>query len=669
MRHLWLILFAALPAYSQVATGSTYADGDLLFGLTPAERAEMFAAEHPNGGSLIANGTNLTGALSDSWVLTFEGWRESQTLPEIPRRINGATATSYSTGMMVLFGGSIPAGAMTNETWLIGEGELEAILVEGNLPPAREGGALLSNLNDGRLLLFGGIDAQGTYLSDTWAFDGSEWTELAPTQSPAPRAFATGGHDYERNGVILFGGVDDNGVRADTWSFNEDWTPISTATTPPARSHASTAVHSEGLLLLGGQDSAGQPTWDFWVYSQGDWEERAISLPPARSSAAIIGELFNDRVVVFGGRDESDNFLADTWVYTTPEGWVEQPTKTANQVLDLSDQADAVVHAGSFEISEGVRVTVKTPSSNPPLTILAGSNVTINGELILDGADGTDASVAGGEAIPGPGGYPGGLGAGAISGEPSGGGGPGGGAPGNATTVAGGNAGHGEAGAGEHDGQVYSSFLARPSIGGSGGGGGFRENAQPGGGGGAGGGALTILCASTIQLNGTIRARGGSGFANGGHGSGGAVRLVSQSLEGNGTVDVSGPGSAGRIRIETNSNSFTGTLIPSASQSTADSQPDPGISPTIEIVEIGGVSVTTHDGKTDSVDVQFSGSPVTFLLASQGLPTGTSIRLRIVSLNGTVSTVTSTPTAEDGTASATATLDIGIGSVTPYAEY
>jgi hypothetical protein len=86
--------------------------------------------------------------------------------------------------------------------------------------------------------------------------------------------------------------------------------------------------------------------------------------------------------------------------------------------------------------------------------------------------------------------------------------------------------------------------------------------------GGAGGGAMLIASAGQILVAGTIRANGGNcgGGVTGG-GSGGGIRLVAETLAGNGVVQALGglgavAGGVGRIRIERGTNTFMFLLVP-----------------------------------------------------------------------------------------------------------
>ena len=80
-----------------------------------------------------------------------------------------------------------------------------------------------------RIVLFGG-DSAGSRRGDTWTWDGSEWTALAPATSPPPRAEHAMAYDAARDRIVLFGGADGVQFLDDTWEFDgQDWqrrTPI-----------------------------------------------------------------------------------------------------------------------------------------------------------------------------------------------------------------------------------------------------------------------------------------------------------------------------------------------------------------------------------------------------------------------------------------------------------
>lgn len=217
---------------------------------------------------------------------------------------------------------------------------------------------------------------------------------------------------------------------------------------------------------------------------------------------------------------------------------------SGNGVYDAEKWA-VVFKYSSVNIPAGVKVTFKNHPTYAPVVWLVQGNVTIDGELNLDGKPGTrNATMSLIPAEPGPGGF-----RGAARG-PSGGGhgmGPGGGLPGRFSDVA--------------DYQtVYGNPQIIPLIGGSGNGADNFE-AYPGAvSGGAGGGAIAIFAPQAISLTGLISSKGVGhpdwGGANSVEraGSGGAVKLVANTVSGSGTVRCvnTNVANAGRIRIETN---------------------------------------------------------------------------------------------------------------------
>jgi hypothetical protein len=59
----------------------------------------------------------------------------------------------------------------------------------------------------GTVVLFGGETAAGTYLNDTWTWDGTTWTEQFPAVRPSARVTAMT-YDSLTQTVVLFGGAD-----------------------------------------------------------------------------------------------------------------------------------------------------------------------------------------------------------------------------------------------------------------------------------------------------------------------------------------------------------------------------------------------------------------------------------------------------------------------------
>ncbi|MBP5638407.1 MAG: hypothetical protein J6X55_02950 [Victivallales bacterium] len=261
----------------------------------------------------------------------------------------------------------------------------------------------------------------------------------------------------------------------------------------------------------------------------------------------------------------------------------DAPPKTAGCGVYDPEKWAVVFKYSSVEIDKGVTLKFKNHPSNPPVYWLVSGNVTINGEINLDGERGQDFRDSGNAvcATPGPGGFAGGLSMTYDSNSGKAYYGGGGYGPGGATSqmlrpfgvdhfsVTGGGASHATMGNSNSDGResvgyntsnagyIYGDETLIPLIGGSGGAGynGFNYwsygngmSMTGGGAGGAGGGAILIASQGTVLLTGIISARGnrGGGFLAfnyfyfyGGSGSGGAVRVLADAIAGSGTIDVS----------------------------------------------------------------------------------------------------------------------------------
>jgi hypothetical protein len=342
-------------------------------------------------------------------------------------------------------------------------------------------------------------------------------------------------------------------------------------------------------------------------------------------------------------------------------------------------------------------------SLNNPLTILSQNDIRLGGpsgtfHLRIDGLSGRNPpniSFSGAGGDPGPGGSPGGSGGagGSTPGNGNQGFGPSGGTGGaaNAATAA--------ALRGVSAGSSPASFSLTPLRGGSGGGGGAGINpvnslgcgtallGYGGAGGGGGGGGLTMAATNEIFLgingNTQIDASGGGGGDNGntgcrpsgGGGEGGSVRLISKTLTGAGSIVLSGgtavlaaAAAGGKIRIEANSNTYTGAITGAGGGSFTQfpGAPIPSDLPTLRITSIAGVATpAAPTGSLTVPDVNFATAPVnpaSISLAATKIPIGTTVSVRVTATIGAAVTVTSTAlTGTFDNSTATASVDIPPG--------
>jgi hypothetical protein len=163
------------------------------------------------------------------------------------------------------------------------------------------------------------------YLDDTWKWDGSDWTQYAPANTPSERYEHAMAYDMARGVVVLFGGDGNSGLLNDTWEWNgENWTLLSPAQSPTARSeHAMVYDSKQGVIILfGGKDGSGDRN-DTWQWDGTNWTQHSPdNKPGARNSHAMVYDIKRDAIVLFGGWQEWPcdpyiciNIFNDTWEY------------------------------------------------------------------------------------------------------------------------------------------------------------------------------------------------------------------------------------------------------------------------------------------------------------------------------------------------------------------
>jgi hypothetical protein len=122
--------------------------------------------------ALYAGQTTGTPALGDLWQLTpgprigTNAWSEGPAQLRWPpeRQLYAAARWSHGT---VVFGGGASNGGFLDDTWLLQDDGTAVRLRTGAGPAARAGAELIADPARGRLLLFGGRDADGA-MRDTW---------------------------------------------------------------------------------------------------------------------------------------------------------------------------------------------------------------------------------------------------------------------------------------------------------------------------------------------------------------------------------------------------------------------------------------------------------------------------------------------------------------------
>ena len=223
-------------------------------------------------------------------------------------------------------------GGSANDTWGWDGTTWEQ---EDLTAPQEMQNAVLADEPGSGTIMFGGQYEYGHYSNETWRWDGAEWHPLSPAHAPLPRGMAAMTYVPSTDTTLLFGGNIDTlglpGTRqvyeaSDTWSWDgTDWTELHPATSPPPRYDASIAYDAarDEVVLFGGS-RIGFAKNDTWVWDGETWTEKhPANSPPERFASAMTFDPVRGEVVLFGGSmSDSEGWLGDTWVWDG-ENWTE----------------------------------------------------------------------------------------------------------------------------------------------------------------------------------------------------------------------------------------------------------------------------------------------------------------------------------------------------------
>jgi hypothetical protein len=273
---------------------------------------------------VVLFGGSTSGAnLDDTWEWDGTTWTQQAPATSPPALAGAAMAYDAALGRSVLFGGSSPTGN-SSDTWEW-DGSSWTKPNLATIPPPMVWASMVYDSARARLVLFGAYNSFGLWLSETWEFDGSTWTQLHPANSPSPRTGAAMSFDSSRNRTVLFGGRDNNtGVRsAETWEWDgTNWTLMAPVVSPYARFWHSMAFDpvSNRTILFGGDHS--QPyelgaTNDTWEWDGSQWtRDWTAAAPSVRAGQSMVYNSATGRMLLFGGYNAGvspNTYANDTW--------------------------------------------------------------------------------------------------------------------------------------------------------------------------------------------------------------------------------------------------------------------------------------------------------------------------------------------------------------------
>jgi hypothetical protein len=236
-----------------------------------------------------------------------------------------------------------------------------------NWPSARTMASMTYDAQSKTTVLFGGQDASGNALDDTWLLQGTTWTQVPRSASfdwPSARQDASFADELGTDGVLLFGGKGPHSDFNDTWIFNvgsKQWNLIAASASPSMREGAIMTVNPiksgfEGLVLFGGLDPSSNVLHDTWIFNGTEWNVVADPCPTLSigcatrpDQEAAIGQASympyrTDTAFVYSG------FGAATWMWNGT-AW--------SKVTTAASPGHRFGGAGVVEIQDGSTAPMK----------------------------------------------------------------------------------------------------------------------------------------------------------------------------------------------------------------------------------------------------------------------------------------------------------------------
>jgi hypothetical protein len=275
--------------------------------------------------------------VTTKWVQIFP----TGTAP-LPRFGHSAIYDSVS-NRMIVFGGAKSATVCMNEVWTLDDANSSIgaptwlkLTARGAPPAVRANHSAVYNATSNTLIVFGGMNCGGGYLSDVWTLSNANggggtpiWTKLAPSGTgPAPRENASAIYDPANNILTVYAG--DAGGNG----FSDVWT------------------------LSNANGQGGTPQWQQLTPTG--------TAPAARTGQSAVYDAVNNRMIIFGGINSltGTGFLGDTWILTSANGlggtpaWVAPkitgtaPLRRFHSAFYSPTDNDMVVFGGESQISQ-----------------------------------------------------------------------------------------------------------------------------------------------------------------------------------------------------------------------------------------------------------------------------------------------------------------------------
>lgn len=273
------------------------------------------AFDEVNNRTIVFGGVDAGGGVGNvgtaTWSWNGASWtRLPPTLNGPQPRFRHAMAFDRNRGKVVMHGGgwNDPGNTFTglDDFWELDGDTWRPIQTTGPTPPAYRGHGLVFDTARNVLVLQGGTSP--TTFGGTWELDGTTWTPRTTATQPTSRRDFSLVYDEARARTLLVGGTNlsNSAPLSDTWEYDgTDWTRvIASAADPEFGSRTSTFAAYDAarrrVVLFGGLRS-NRRTADTWEWTGTSWARLSGQGPRARAGGAMVYDRSRQRFVLFGG--------------------------------------------------------------------------------------------------------------------------------------------------------------------------------------------------------------------------------------------------------------------------------------------------------------------------------------------------------------------------------
>lgn len=281
---------------------------------------------------LFAGESTNSGVYNDTWTWDGSDWTRQFPAHSPSNRDYAQMAYDEVHQQIVLFSGE-GAGS---DTW-IWNGTDWTELSPAHSPPARHNAGMIWDPALQRIVLLDGYSGDNN-LNDLWTWDGSDWTEISAHTQPQARGDFGMVYEAATHSILIFGGYSlVDGLNAgisvegsylqDTWRWDgTNWTQLAGMNYNTNAQGVLGVVPGNPNLIYGlvQEYFGGSITYVNMVWNGQSWYTADVFGDPSpRYSNNMVYDEDSGQVLIFGGTVDSNYGyygFGDTWAYQVPQG-------------------------------------------------------------------------------------------------------------------------------------------------------------------------------------------------------------------------------------------------------------------------------------------------------------------------------------------------------------